>query len=326
MPMDVKVKWIERLTGRVQTKATPLVYERTPPTPIVQGVRQLEQRRKRVQQLMGLCVGLVCALAWFILSGDSQTAFVTTTTTQSLHIPPALWEIVRQHNTFDLIRYESSEQLGSDPLSHGIQWILRLAIVVWVSRLLSRVIRFVRKQSHSVGYTMLIALSLWMLSGHLIEQYRVQQQQQHMAGALLHYSGQVTDSPIAHIMRRGQVNPLMQHYIFAQAIMRQQPDAKPLIQSHLDVLVQAETQQQRNLTSFDPQTIYRLQQNVYGKALTPIAVQGQRLVQQQAHDQQRIKQGMLVLLVISSSILLLLIVLKQSLIRRIHRIKSIYDR
>lgn len=318
--MTVKQRLSSLLTG--QRQAQPIqVYTRTPPPDVVHGVRQLNQRQRQVTRWL-LIIAILLA-GWVMLlphlSAWAYGWYGLQLNPSSIHIPAA----VEQTLQLPIMLDRPSDYSGS-----LLFWLLRLAGVLWLSRWLvgwARRQRWVNNILKRMLLGLILVVALMQGSGWLLERLnRSDTARQHWA-TLVSDQPAIENSWLALHLVDAQATPVQQAYVLAQGQLLR-GDTLAARQPRVDALIQAERNDPQFARSgLDPQVLWTLQQQTYGRAITPQAKQ----FDGQASSAQRLSRALNWLggLVAGLGVMMILalLLIRQMLVKRIRRIKAVYD-
>ena len=248
---------------------------------------RLIRLKQRQQQTMWLTFSALCVLALSTFAVFTQAEFIygfwgLSQTVQQLHIPASV----------DLNALDSAQV--TDYFGRLLSWlgwlILKLGAAffgAFISIRLMRKFEFFKHRLKSVVLKFvawLIAFGMiWSLLSFV--QYQKNEAVQQPYQALLQYDQNIQSSELAQYAEQAKLAPAVRDYLLAQAALLHRPVDQAAASSYVQGLILAENSQ-ANFASygFKPEQLWSMQQQLYGKSLTPTT----QKLDQQAKQAQRV--------------------------------------
>lgn len=232
------------------------------------GLKTLKKRQRNFMLLffISISVLITTAVAGFFQQELVYGFFGLSPELTQLHIPIA------------------AEQLGlinpsQDYFMSLLGWLGWLIIKVCVSFVgafivvaLLKKIRFfyVRFQSFVLKFVGWLIAFILLWSGLTYLQYDIKDGQDEAYTALTEYAQHMSDSALYQELTASQLPKTVQAYLLAQTALLHQPSDIAAAQPYVEHLRQAEqTEQQFNRYGFKAEQLWSMQQQVYGKSITP---------------------------------------------------------
>lgn len=288
---------------------------------IQQGVQQLKQRQQKMWWLSLGCIGLsfTAAIALWYLQALVYGFFGLAFDVQQLHIP---------HQVDATLATLAS---STDPFMKLLSWLAWLVFKLFSCFILAFVvlrgvkrIGFFARRLQGRGKRFLAWWIAFLLLWTGLSYWQNQtNSNEHQYAEITAYQQHISESELAQYLARNTPAQPVQAYLMAQTALLQSPPDRQTAIPYVLQLVKAEQQDPQFLDyGFSPEQLWTMQQQVYGKSLTPIA----RHLDQNAADAQIVahvvKYVLWGTLAVSVSIALLLYVLYLQFRARILRIES----
>lgn len=222
-----------------------------------------------------------------------------------------------------------------DYFARGMSWVgwllLKIVLSIIAATMFMRLIRSqlanIKRFKRYLSKLLLWCLAFVMLfSGMSIWQEQRDQRLQQPYQQLMAYDQQILDSPLAQYLTQSQQPEAMQAYLLAQTALLHQPKDQIAAKYYADRLRQAEgSGVDFNALGLDSQTLWSIQDQVYGKSLTPLAEQVALKVQQAQHVSKVLAwllYGLMLMLVLT---LLISYLLSRTLHSRQQRVSAMLD-
>ena len=238
-----------------------------------QGVSVLQARRNKMRLLTMLSATLMVlgGFALFFNQSLIYSYFDLSTAVQQLHIPVAAAQL--------------QQQLGQQPDYFGrlLSWILwsvaKVGIAIIGASLFviyAKKIKFFKVRMYNFGKRFLawIIAFILFISGISILQNDVMDDD-HQAeeyAELVEYKANIQDSEIYTLTQRSHLPAAVEDYLLAQTALLHDPVDQDTALAYVSKLVEAERNDAQFLSyGFKPQQIWAMQQQIYGKTVTPFA-------------------------------------------------------
>ena len=240
-------------------------------TEISSGIVLLKKRQTKLSFYGFLSAGFfaVSLVSIFIQSDVVYSYFGLTQSVEQLHIPYSIEGILQsvQHQKdyfFNLLSW----------LGWFIFKIFCSIIGAFIAIHFLKKIRFFYTRFHSF----ILKFVAWLIaviviwSGMTFIQYDLRDDESEEQYELVSYEKNIQDSAIAQLMRVNDVNPTVKTYVLAQTALLHQPVDKNHATALVSQLVQAERVDKKFFEyGFSPEQIWSMQNQVYGKSVTPVA-------------------------------------------------------
>lgn len=250
------------------------------PQQLKTGVVALQQRQKKLSFLavLSMTVVLISAIGFFIQQDVIYSFFGLSTEVQQLHMPASVDATLAN--------------LGQQPdyffsLLSWFGWlILKLSVSFMGAFVLVHLLRkirffYVRFQSFVLKFVawLLSFILLWSALSYV--QHDRQDDTQQVYAKIVHYENHIQESELARYLQNADMAMPVKAYLLAQTALLHHPADKDAAIPQVLTLVKAEQQDPEFLQyGFKPEQLWAIQQQVYGKALTPMAQSVQKQVQQ----------------------------------------------
>lgn len=248
---------------------------------------RLIRLKQRQQQTMWLTFAALSVLALSTFAVFTQAEFVygfwgLSQTLQQLHIPASV----------DLNALDSAQV--TDYFGRLLSWlgwlILKLTAAFFGAFISIRLIKkfnFFKHRLKSVVLKFVAWLIAFIMIWSLLSlvQYQKNEALQQPYQALLQYDQNIQSSELAQYTEQARLAPAVRDYLLAQAALLHRPVDQAAATRYVQGLILAENSQ-ANFASygFKPEQLWSMQQQLYGKSLTPMTQQ----LDQQAKQAQRV--------------------------------------
>ena len=239
--------------------------------------------KKRQRNVMLLCISsttifLASVVALFLQHDFVYSFFGVTTELKQLHMPISIdshLAALGQH---------------SDYFTSLLSWFGWLILKLFVSFVgaffvihFLKKIRFfyIRFQSFVLKFVawLLSFILLWSALSYV--QHERQDDTQQVYAKIVHYEKHIQESELARYLQNAEMAAPVKAYLLAQTALMHHPADKDAAIPQVLTLVKAEQQDPQFLHyGFKPEQLWTMQQQVYGKALTPMAQSVHKQVQQ----------------------------------------------
>ena len=250
------------------------------PQDIKQGVIALK-RRQRNLMLLGLTTSTVFIASLISLFFQQELVygfFGLSTEVQQLHLPVSVDAALAS--------------IGDSPdyFFSLLSWIGWLIIKIFSSFIgafivisLMKKLRFfyVRFQSFVLKFVAWLIAFILIWSGLTYWQHDLRNDQDDAYQQVVYYDSNINDSEIARYLADSEVAAPVKSYLLAQTALLHKPVDLSAARPYVAQVVEAEKKDAKfEQYGFKPEQIWTMQQQVYGKSLTPVAQSVERQAQQ----------------------------------------------
>lgn len=250
------------------------------PQKLKTGVELLQQRQKKLSFLvvLSMTIVLISAIGFFIQQDVIYSFFGLSTKVQQLHMPASVDATLAN--------------LGQQPdyffsLLNWFGWlILKLSVsfigaFVFVHVLKKIRFFYIHFQSFVLKFVAWLLSFIFLWSALSYVQHDRQDDTQQLYAKIVHYEKHIQESELARYLKDADMATPVKAYLLAQTALMHHPADKDAAIPQVLALVKAEQQDPQFLQyGFKPEQLWTMQQQVYGKALTPMAQSVQKQVQQ----------------------------------------------
>ena len=250
------------------------------PQQLKTGVVALQQRQKKLSFLavLSMTIVLISAIGFFIQQDVIYSFFGLSTEVQQLHMPASvdatLANLGQQPDYF----FSLLNWLGWLILKLSVSFIGAFVLVHLLKKIRFFYIRF---QSFVLKFVawLLSFILLWSALSYV--QHDRQDDTQQVYAKIVHYEKHIQESELARYLQNAEMAAPVKAYLLAQTALMHHPADKDAAIPQVLALVKAEQQDPEFLQyGFKPEQLWTMQQQVYGKALTPMAQSVHKQVQQ----------------------------------------------
>ena len=238
-----------------------------------QGVTTLHARRNKMR-LLTMSSATLMVLGGFALFFNQSLVysyFDLSTVVQQLHIPMSAGQL--------------QQYLGQQPDYFGrlLTWVLwsasKVAIALVGATLFviyAQKINFFKVRMHNFGKRFLAwIIAFMLLIGGISAVQNDVMDDEHQAeeyAELVEYRSNIQDSELYTLTQQSQLPATVEAYLLAQTALLHDPVDQDVALAYVTKLVEAERDDAKFLSyGFKPQQIWAMQQQIYGKAVTPFA-------------------------------------------------------
>lgn len=250
------------------------------PQKLKTGVELLQQRQKKLSFLvvLSMTIVLISAIGFFIQQDVIYSFFGLSTEVQQLHMPASVDATLAN--------------LGQQPdyffsLLNWLGWlILKLSVSFIGAFVLVHVLKkirffYIRFQSFVLKFVAWLLSFIFLWSALSYVQHDRQDDTQQLYSKIVHYEKHIQESELARYLKDADMATPVKAYLLAQTALMHHPADKDAAIPQVLALVKAEQQDPQFLQyGFKPEQLWTMQQQVYGKALTPMAQSVHKQVQQ----------------------------------------------
>ena len=290
------------------------------PQQIEEGVVTL---KKRQRNLILLCISsstifVAAVVALFLQHDFVYSFFGVTTELKQLHMPFAV-----DTNLAELGQH-------SDYFTNLLSWFGWLVLKLFVSFIGAFfVIHFLKKiqffylrfQSFILKFVGWLIAFIVLWSGLTYLQYDLESDESDAYSQVIQYDKNIQQSDLAQHLQQSNLDQPVKAYLLAQAALLHRPVDKNAAIPQVLALVKAEkTDPQFIEYGFKPEQLWTMQYQVYGKALTPLAMSVSKQVHQAEQISSWVNIFILAIAVLSAILSSVLFMLSQHLKSRILRV------
>ncbi|WP_313400234.1 hypothetical protein [Acinetobacter variabilis] len=292
------------------------------PQEIKQGVVALKKRQRNLM-LLGLTTSTVCIASVIGLFFQQELVygfFGLSTQLQQLHLPVSV--------DANLASIGDSPDYFF-PLLSWFGWLILKIFASFIGAFflvgLLKKFRFfyVRFQSFILKFVGWLISFIVIWSGLTYWQYDLRTDREDAYQQVVYYDSNINDSEVARYLVDSDIASPVKSYLLAQTALLHKPVDLSAARPYVAQVVEAERQDNKfEQYGFKPQQIWTMQQQVYGKSLTPVAQSVDRQAQQ-AEQVSKITNVIIIGIVILFALLSLIIfVLANSIKGRSLRIEQ----
>lgn len=292
------------------------------PQEIKQGVVALKKRQRNLM-LLGLTTSTVCIASVIGLFFQQELVygfFGLSTQLQQLHLPVSV--------------DANLASIGGSPdyffvLLSWFGWLILKIFTSFIGAFflvgLLKKFRFfyVRFQSFILKFVGWLISFIMIWSGLTYWQYDLRNDREDVYQQVVYYDSNINDSEVARYLVDSDIASPVKSYLLAQTALLHKPVDLSAARPYVAQVVEAERQDNKfEQYGFKPEQIWTMQQQVYGKSLTPVAQSVDRQAQQ-AEQVSKITNVIIIGIVILFALLSLIIfVLANSIKGRSLRIEQ----
>lgn len=292
------------------------------PQEIKQGVVALKKRQRNLM-LLGLTTSTVCIASMIGLFFQQELVygfFGLSTQLQQLHLPVSV--------------DANLASIGDSPdyffaLLSWFGWLILKIFASFIGAFflvgLLKKFRFfyVRFQSFILKFVGWLISFIVIWSGLTYWQYDLRNDREDVYQQVVYYDSNINDSEVARYLVDSDIASPVKSYLLAQTALLHKPVDLSAARPYIAQVVEAELQDNKfEQYGFKPEQIWTMQQQVYGKSLTPVAQSVDRQAQQ-AEQVSKITNVIIIGIVILFALLSLIIfVLANSIKGRSLRIEQ----
>ncbi|WP_312086917.1 hypothetical protein [Acinetobacter variabilis] len=292
------------------------------PQEIKQGVVALKKRQRNLM-LLGLTTSMVCIASVIGLFFQQELVygfFGLSTQLQQLHLPVSV--------------DANLASIGDSPdyffaLLSWFGWLILKIFASFIGAFflvgLLKKFRFfyVRFQSFILKFVGWLISFIVIWSGLTYWQYDLRNDREDVYQQVVYYDSNINDSEVARYLVDSDIASPVKSYLLAQTALLHKPVDLSAARPYVAQVVEAERQDNKfEQYGFKPEQIWTMQQQVYGKSLTPVAQSVDRQAQQ-AEQVSKITNVIIIGIVILFALLSLIIfVLANSIKGRSLRIEQ----
>lgn len=292
------------------------------PQEIKQGVVALKKRQRNLM-LLGLTTSTVCIASVIGLFFQQELVygfFGLSTQLQQLHLPVSV--------------DANLASIGDSPdyffaLLSWFGWLILKILASFIGAFflvgLLKKFRFfyVRFQSFILKFVGWLISFIVIWSGLTYWQYDLRNDREDVYQQVVYYDSNINDSEVARYLVDSDIASPVKSYLLAQTALLHKPVDLSAARPYVAQVVEAERQDNKfEQYGFKPEQIWTMQQQVYGKSLTPVAQSVDRQAQQ-AEQVSKITNVIIIGIVILFALLSLIIfVLANSIKGRSLRIEQ----
>ncbi|OTG66617.1 hypothetical protein [Acinetobacter silvestris] len=237
--------------------------------PLEKRLLALQQRHKNIKLLSlgGSTLFIISVIILFFQQDLIYSYLDLSPQIEQLHIPFSVG-LLTEHSQSDYFMN----------LLSWLAWLILKSVMAFVGAffvvsLLKRIRFFyirLRKFSLKIVTWLIAFIVLW--SGLSYVQYNLRDDEQTTYAELVKYDQNIQQSDIFQYLQRAETQPVVQDYLLAQTALLHRPVDKDVAIAYVSKLLQAERTDPHFLEyGFKPETIWTLQHQLYGKALSPVA-------------------------------------------------------
>lgn len=250
------------------------------PQEIKQGVVALKKRQRNLM-LLGLTTSTVCIASVIGLFFQQELVygfFGLSTQLQQLHLPVSV--------------DANLASIGDSPdyffaLLSWFGWLILKIFASFIGAFflvgLLKKFRFfyVRFQSFILKFVGWLISFIVIWSGLTYWQYDLRNDREDAYQQVVHYDSNINDSEVARYLVDSDIASPVKSYLLAQTALLHKPVDLSAARPYVAQVVEAERQDNKfEQYGFKPEQIWTMQQQVYGKSLTPVAQSVDRQAQQ----------------------------------------------
>ncbi|MFC4952953.1 hypothetical protein [Acinetobacter puyangensis] len=297
-------------------------------TELLSGLSQLKSRRNRMRTYMVLSVTMIIMslVALFFNQQLIYSFYDISPAVQQLHVPVTAYDVQRR--------------IGDNPDIFGnlLSWVLWLGLkfscaligaslfiyyakkITWFRQ---KIKGFVKHILAWLISSILIWIGLSWVQSEIIPKDRQEARYQEV----VEYDNNIQQSRIYRYIAASQLSEPVQDYLLVQTALLHRPIDKNVALAYSTRLIQEENRHQNFAEyGFKPEQLWAIQQQIYGKAITPQAKTVQAKVDQ-ANKISHYSQMILSVFLISFAVFALLFyILNRQFNQRIHRIDQQLDK
>lgn len=292
------------------------------PQDIKQGVIALK-RRQRNLMLLGLTTSTVFIASLISLFFQQELVygfFGLSTEVQQLHLPVSVDAALAS--------------IGDSPdyFFSLLSWIGWLIIKIFSSFIgafivisLMKKLRFfyVRFQSFVLKFVAWLIAFILIWSGLTYWQHDLRNDQDDAYQQVVYYDSNINDSEIARYLADSEIAAPVKSYLLAQTALLHKPVDLSAARPYVAQVVEAEKKDAKfEQYGFKPEQIWTMQQQVYGKSLTPVAQSVERQAQQADEVTKIVNIVIIGIAILSALLSLVLFLLAHSIKGRSLRIEQ----
>jgi len=292
------------------------------PQDIKQGVIALK-RRQRNLMLLGLTTSTVFIASLISLFFQQELVygfFGLSTEVQQLHLPVSVDAALAS--------------IGDSPdyFFSLLSWIGWLIIKIFSSFIgafivmsLMKKLRFfyVRFQSFVLKFVAWLIAFILIWSGLTYWQHDLRNDQDDAYQQVVYYDSNINDSEIARYLADSEIAAPVKSYLLAQTALLHKPVDLSAARPYVAQVVEAEKKDAKfEQYGFKPEQIWTMQQQVYGKSLTPVAQSVERQAQQADEVTKIVNIVIIGIAILSALLSLILFLLAHSIKGRSLRIEQ----
>lgn len=292
------------------------------PQDIKQGVIALK-RRQRNLMLLGLTTSTVFIASLISLFFQQELVygfFGLSTEVQQLHLPVSVDAAL------------ASIGASPDYFFSLLSWIGWLIIKIFSSFIgafivisLMKKLRFfyVRFQSFVLKFVAWLIAFILIWSGLTYWQHDLRNDQDDAYQQVVYYDSNINDSEIARYLADSEIAAPVKSYLLAQTALLHKPVDLSAARPYVAQVVEAEKKDAKfEQYGFKPEQIWTMQQQVYGKSLTPVAQSVERQAQQADEVTKIVNIVIIGIAILSALLSLILFLLAHSIKGRSLRIEQ----
>lgn len=294
-------------------------------TNISAGLNVLKKRQRKISLLSGTStlVFVLSTISLFVQRDFIYSFFGLTQVVEQLHLPYTVDAAINEFNNqpdyfFNLIFW--------------FGWLILKVVLSFVGAFVAiwilKKIRFfyTRFQSFVLKFVAWLIAVIVIWSGLTYVQYDFRDDDHEQQYQLVHYDHNIQQSQIARLLDESHTNSTVESYVLAQTALLHSPIDKEVATSYVAQLIQAERTDTNFFEfGFKPEQIWVMQDQVYGRSISPIA-QNVDLKAQNANKISNIVQIFFIILSLFSLFLsLALFLLSSHLKRRTHKIAQSFE-
>ena len=292
------------------------------PQDIKQGVIALK-RRQRNLMLLGLTTSTVFIASLISLFFQQELVygfFGLSTEVQQLHLPVSVDAALAS--------------IGDSPdyFFSLLSWIGWLIIKIFSSFIgafivisLMKKLRFfyVRFQSFVLKFVAWLIAFILIWSGLTYWQHDLRNDQDDAYQQVVYYDSNINDSEIARYLSDSEIAAPVKSYLLAQTALLHKPVDLSAARPYVAQVVEAEKKDAKfEQYGFKPEQIWTMQQQIYGKSLTPVAQSVERQAQQADEVTKIVNIVIIGIAILSALLSLILFLLAHSIKGRSLRIEQ----
>lgn len=291
-------------------------------TEIASGIVLLKKRQTKLSFYGFLSAGffVVSLVSIFIQSDVVYSYFGLTQSVEQLHIPFSIEGLLQSfhHQTdyfFNLLSW----------LGWFILKIFCSIIGAFIAIHFLKKIKFfyVRFQSFVLKFVAWLIAIIVIWSGMTYIQYDLRDDESQYQYELVNYETNIQSSSIAQLMTENDVNPTVKTYVLAQTALLHQPLDKNLATALVAQLVQAERVDKQFFEyGFSSEQIWSMQNQVYGKSVTPVAQSVEKQVTNAKRVESVVQMFLIVLSILFVLMMMVFFLLATSFKNRIEKIQD----
>lgn len=300
----------------------PLDDYAVPTERINSGVLALKKRQRNLM-LLGITsstVFIASIIAFFVQQDFVYGFFGLTTQVEQLHIPLTV------DANLAILEQQPDYFLG---LLSWFGWLFLKLLLSFIGAFFVvhflKKIRFfyVRFQSFILKFVGWLIAFIMLWSGLTYLQYDLKNDDYDAQQKIVYYDKQLAESELARYLADAPLDTPVKSYLLAQTALLHQPPDKAAAIPHVLNLVKAEQQNPDFIQyGFKPEQLWSMQQQVYGKTLTPMAESVNKQVVQAERLSQFVQILVIAAAIVSAIFSLIFFVLAQSFKKRALRIEQ----